>query len=1774
MGDIAGDGPHDIIYVDHCEIKIWINQNGNAFADALIIDGTPPMTNADGVRMVDLHGTGINGLLWSGDLRVDGRPYYFYLDLCSGTKPHILSEMNNNMGAITKVTYKPSTLYYLEDEKSRDTRWKTRLPFPVQCVACVEVWDTINKNKLVTEYKYRHGYYDGAEREFRGFGRVEQIDTQTFEVYQENPDTLQGYQIEPQHYTPPTKTITWFHQGPVGPGEGDWVVPDYSDEYWQGDQNHLDPFSELDTFLDDYADRRQRRDAHRVLRGSVLRTELYALDQELAGDQASRPYTVSESVYKVREVPVTNDHIDVPLKGISGAIFFPMPSAQRTTQWERGNDPMSQFSLSDDYDEYGQARKQYSIACPRGWRNMNDVFSGDTEEAFLSTLSFTDFVDIHDESVYIKDRSWRNSGYEIVHTDSQSLLDIIEAAKNNNQLNIISQSITKYDGAAFEGAEYGVIESYGLPVRSEQLIITDEILEEAYRDENRNPDIPEYFKESFSWPSYYPQSFRDQLAEKAGYFVPDGNLHHPGYWSITSQTRFDFHDNPNTGKGLPLTQRDALDRDSHIEYDNYQFLPIKVADAIGLESRAEYDYRLYQPNHSVDPNDNVTKYRFTPLGFPRAVFVLGKENVAEGDGWDLNDLDSPSLQYAYDWLAHVNQPGQPISVKTIAREYHKTDTDVPSEKKDDTICTIEYSDGFGRMVQTRTQAEDHMLQIDSDFGNGTISPDASVLGNNTTPSFVKRQDIDPLNVVVSGWQVYNNKGKVVVKYEPFFDRGFEFAEVADHQIGQAVEQFYDPVGRVIRTLNPDLSEQRVIYGDIPDINDPDDFAPTPWIAFTYDENDNAGRTHPTTMSAVEHHWNTPSHIEVDGLGRTIRSVQRNKNPDQNGNNWGPIDEYITASAYDIRGNLLTVTDPQGRIAFRYTYDLTFDEEEGSQIWRNESIDAGLRRIVFDVLGLEIERRDSKGSITLQAYDDINRHTHLWARDQFTLPITLRQNLIFGDQIDAGTSGGSMADRQERNLLGQLYQHYDEAGLVEVVSYDFKGNPSRTTRRVISNDVFSGLLGQNQFQHWQVDWESMDESILEIKPNSDPRIHQSDTTYDALNRPKSITYPEDIAGHRAEVIPSYNRAGALETIKLQSSSSSHDIGASHIFYNAKGQRTLIAYENGLMTRYAYDPQRFWLRRLHTQRFNLDEQDDLLRFVPQNGSRLQDLNYSYDLVGNILNILDQSRQAGVGGSESLDRRFGYDPIYRLISATGREHVSRIPSHNQPWLQDMMPTPNDPNASRAYTQQYRYDRSGNMEVLKHLAQGAAFNRNFLHETDTNRLRSYEQGSTHWNTAYDVNGNMFREATSRAYYWNQSDQLHSFRTEASQGGNVSLEARYLYGADGIRVKKIVWTQGGNIHSSSYIGDVFECQEWNSGENNLLHLMPVGQIGGNHQNRMALLHIGDYRTSNTTDLDKIQYQLADHLGSAHFICNASGSETAREEHYPYGGTSFGGHVQKKYRYTTKERDEESGLNYHEARYYNIAIMKWASCDPLGHLDSYNLFSTLNGNPIKYSDPNGKTTGSQQEVLHISYGADLGTLPEDLGKVKKIITDKDLDKNLKEANILIITGHHWSNNEGKIGDFGKTLEDGKKFGKVLRNLNRNYNNIQLVVFTGCYTLQDPTSIEFFRKIFPNAVIFGYGGSAPLFGSWTILEQVTRRLRSHRNYALAFKEAFKEVVNAMESPEKEIYKNARFNKLLKQAMERKPAVFIPDENKLYRVLKDNKFEIKESKGFKSKLLYQI
>lgn len=1581
VGDVDGDGLADVVYVEDTQITLWINRSGNAWSDPITILGTPPVTDMDSVRLADMLGSGVSGVLWSSDAGGLSHETMFFLDFTGGPKPYVLSEMNNHMGAVTKVGYKSSTHFYLEDEKKAETRWKTPLPFPVQVVAQVEVIDEISRGKLTTVYRYKDGYWDGGEREFRGFAMVEHRDTQDFVTF--NAPGLHretAFEEARESFSPPTLTKTWFHGGPVGEEFGEWKELDHSDEFWPGDRPMLQRPSTTQALLEGLP-RRAVRDAIRTFRGSILRTELYALDGSARQD---RPYTITESQYALYEVLEENglaklsteasltdspDNIGPPgFPAESARIFFPHVVAQRTTQWERGDDPMTQLNFTEKFDNFGQAQTAISIACPRRWKDL-DSRPG---EPFLATKSETQYAAPEKPaSFFIYDRVAGIKTHEIEGTAGKTVLEV----KDSNNLNLFGHVIHYYDGEdAFVGLPYQQVGNYGALVRTETLVLTEDIVRDGYESDNAaDPEAPPYLLAGDPLPDEYPLNFSDRLPPLAGYTKRES-----GFFAQTERRKYDFQIPAASRRGLMMATQDPLAHETTIEYEPYGLLPAKVTDPVGLATVAEYDYRVMQPKIVTDPNGNQTEFVFSELGLLKETWVKGKK-ANEGDQHDA------SVKMKYGFLAFLKSPPdarEPIFVHTIRRCYHDTDVGIVDEqKRNQKIETREFSDGFGRLVQTRTQAEDELFGNES-FG-GDVLPDdqtdnvgtkAAVLGRANRPPADPNAPFEP-NVVVSGWQSYDNKGQVVEKFEPFFSTGWDYRSPEQERtafgrevLGQKVTMFYDPRGYAIRTVNPDGSEQRVIYGApgtiaAPDIDNPDVFEPTPWETYTYDANDNAGRTHAVDSESYKEHWNTPASALVDALGRTIQTVERNRALHENpADPLAPVEEYRTRSTYDIRGNLTKVNDQLQRDAFEYVYDFA------NQPLRTKNIDAGIRRTVRDAGGNVIEQRDSKGALILRQYDKLNRPIKMWARNDGNADsaMTLREQLEYGNDP---------AIHRDHNRLGKLHKHYDEAGLLTFEEYDFKGNLLEKVRQVISDDAILDVVTpeapDRRVKEFSVDWEPAGAAAALLAATE----YRISTSYDALNRAKRMLYPKDVEDNRKELLPIYNRSGALQSVQMGG-----DIYVQRIAYNAKGQRTLIAYGNGVMTRYAYDEHTFRLTRLRSEKY---VKAGGLHYEPD-GRVFQDFAYDYDLAGNILRIRDRTPKCGVRnaalGIDALDREFRYDPLSRLLSATGRE-CKNIPQP-RPWTDEPrcgfqkagQPIPNPANApdlTALYTEEYYYDPAGNMLKMRHSTGDGAWTRHFgmgglSPDAWKNEWEAHLAGPEKWDKSrgnrlthvgdnqpgtpqthfFDSNGNLLRENTERHFEWDHSDRMRGFRVQRG-GARPSVQAQYIYDHSGQRTMKLV--MNGKLTITIYIEGIFEHhRQITAGglqQSNFAHVI-------DDQQRIVMLRSGDLLDG---DADvTISYRIGDHLGNGNVVIDAAGAFVNREEYTPFGETSFGSFARKRYRFSDKERDDESGLSYHNARFFAPWLARWVSCDAGGMSDGLNTYWYVKNRPVNLRDPNGQ----------------------------------------------------------------------------------------------------------------------------------------------------------------------------------------------------------------------------
>jgi len=979
---------------------------------------------------------------------------------------------------------------------------------------------------------------------------------------------------------------------------------------------------------------------------------------------------------------------------------------------------------------------------------------------------------------------------------------------------------------------------------------------------------------------------------------------------------------------------------------------------------------------------------------------------------------------------------------TIARETHVSDLAAGQESR--LQVSFSYSDGFGREIQKKIQAEP-----------GRLDP-----LDNTSAQLNPRW-------VGSGWTVFNNKGKPVRQYEPFFSatQGFEFGVIK----GVSPVLFYDPAERVIATLHPNHLYEKVLFD--------------PWQQTSYDVNDTCAshnaqtgdpridpdigghvagyfKTQPLTWQTwhaeriggalgpdeqtvaqrAAAHADTPTTAHLDALGRPFLTVARNRvvcaghaldgteesfatrvELDIEGNQRAVRDAITHTEALDASGNPVVVDDPLGRIVMRYAYDML-----GNRI-HQLSMEAGARWMLNDVAGKPIRAWDSRGHNFTTTYDALRRALNQYVRGSSAEsdPRTRNPANPRGLLVDKIDYGEALVNAEALNLRSRIYRHSDSAGIATnarlnpvgtpSLAYDFKGNLLCSSRQLISHYKEIPDWGANP------------------QPQLDAETFESSTRYDALNRPiqsvaphSSLTRP----GHpnRINLIqPVFNEANLMERLDVWLEQAAEPtslldpagdvpspVGVADIDYDAKGQRQRIDYKNGASTVYSYDPLTFRLTQLQTRR----RASDFLGDGPQQpdpawpGRYVQNLHYTYDPAGNITHIQDDAQQIIFFANQRVEpsNDYTYDALYRLIQATGREHLGQNGNQQRhpPTAQDAFNAfhtridhPGNGHAMGTYIERYVYDAVGNLLQMQHRGSDPAHQgwtrayvylepslieagtgtapktSNRLTRTTLNPAGTTPQPE---NYGHDVHGNMTRMAHLPLMRWDYRDQLTATARQVVNNGGTPETTYYVYDASGQRIRKVTERQSMAPDSATkkeeriYLDgfEVYREYEANGStlelERETLHVMDDKQ-------RVALVETRTFpRTPDPGDpLLLIRYQFGNHLGSASLEVDELAQIISYEEYAPYGTSTYQAvrsqtETAKRYRYTGKERDEESGLYYSKRRYLSAWLGRWTAADPMGLIDESNVYRYVRANPVRFVDPNGTFSLPSAAELANSWG--------------------------------------------------------------------------------------------------------------------------------------------------------------------------------------------------------------
>jgi RHS repeat-associated protein len=435
-------------------------------------------------------------------------------------------------------------------------------------------------------------------------------------------------------------------------------------------------------------------------------------------------------------------------------------------------------------------------------------------------------------------------------------------------------------------------------------------------------------------------------------------------------------------------------------------------------------------------------------------------------------------------------------------------------------------------------------------------------------------------------------------------------------------------------------------------------------------------------------------------------------------------------------------------------------------------------------------------------------------------------------------------------------------------------------------------------------------------------------YDAMGRPKlsyqvtdteggsgvatySMAYSYDLAGNLiSETYPSgriitteYDQVGRVAGVKNQATGlyyagDASNNSANRIQYTTSGAVSAVKLGNGLWEHTSFNS------RLQPTQIGLGTSSSI--------SGTFQLDYNYGTTDNNGNIRTQTITVP-GMTGPYIQTYSYDELNRLTTAEE--------TNNQ--ISTTLPT---------WKQVYSYDRYGNRSLITGTTYPTQLNTitNPQVEPATNRIVSAGYG-------YDADGNLMcdpghpcTQTPFIPYFTYDAENRQKSANGSFNDGGTS----YTYDGDGRRVKKA--TSNGEI--TVFVYDV------------------AGKT------------IAEY--SNQVEYNGTQYLTTDTLGSTRVVTDKDGDLKSRHDYVPFGeelpGDMGGRTVARGYTgesvrrmFTGYERDEESGLDYAESRYYSSIAGRYTSIDPLPIqqrplLDPQNLnsYTYVTNNPLKYIDPN------------------------------------------------------------------------------------------------------------------------------------------------------------------------------------------------------------------------------
>jgi len=692
--------------------------------------------------------------------------------------------------------------------------------------------------------------------------------------------------------------------------------------------------------------------------------------------------------------------------------------------------------------------------------------------------------------------------------------------------------------------------------------------------------------------------------------------------------------------------------------------------------------------------------------------------------------------------------------------------------------------------------------------------------------------------------------------------------------------------------------------------------------------------------------NDETHFEYDAASRLTKVT------DAAGNEW----TYTLDKNGNLTGASLKEIDGMTSVVHDYeaSYDALNRRTEWVEIDRTNATNRLVTSYFYDSRSNLVFKVNAEGSPTRWTYDDLDRLVKRERALAFGTPIDNftsaqvtewgfdKNNRLVLHKDDGGNSSTYEYDALDRrtklvypDLKSVVYEHdgndnvtkvTDPAGNVVTDTYDVL---NRNTARAVA--LATGFLGTtaetrtydalnrtvtNEDNDYKLAHEYAELGLRSLI-RGETQSYVGGTaypltfakSYDSRGNVVGETYP---AGASLALTLSYNAISQLTAV-----SDGTNTVASYTHVGLR--RKTVAFQNGAVQTNSYTGFRTEVATIH---HDTSGQQPIVH-----------LEYGYNKVHDRL-------YERFGGGGSSGDAFEYDKIRRLTKAWMGSSTPAAPAGN-PYVQ---------------TIDYNYADDGNRSsVVVTPWQQSAQTTGYT----TNSLYQYTAvGGT--SRTHDANGNLTDDGTLK-YKYDYRSQIVEIRLKSDN----SLVAEYRYDALGRRVEK---------STSEGVERYFLCTRDAADDmGNLANVMATYDGSGNW--KQSFVHHGDVddiamleqadvldfdSDGNTTERTRSFYHL-NALGSVTEITDLNEATVASYRYDPYGRVTItrGGTPQatdplgQHWGFTGRFLDEESGLLYYRARYYDPETGRFLQRDPLGYASTPNLFEYVRNNPVNFLDPSG-----------------------------------------------------------------------------------------------------------------------------------------------------------------------------------------------------------------------------